>query len=1519
MLKFEAPDISPAAQQGTPIAIANKSFPYYEIADDRRFEHLVYSIYKIKIDNNAFLPFDGISIMTGVRDLGRDCVLYKSNKPYGVIQCKKYSNPYSKNELGLEIVKFMLYSMLDERIVHDYSDFTYYICTAKGLAADCIDFVTDFNTVVVNDPNLEKWINKCLDKPTLESLNINLDYELFKDFLSKITVKNISPQDLDIELSSPILSQIASLFFEVRTVTDNTKLEELKHLIKPPITKQQIIDSFQISSVSLHAEKNEFSSLTNSNIQRKETNDLYNWIITDNIKQEEHNNISLLVGAAGYGKTVVLKDLYDKCIQNDIAILGLKADKLYPQSLEDLQKSIDAPLPLIEFIQESKKHFTKIIILIDQIDALSQSMSSDRRFLNVFRSFIDNFSKDANVRIILSVRPYELNYDPSLKFYKNAKSFQLKPLSEKEVIQILKKAEINPDILSPKLLELLRIPNQLDVFLQIATDGTNRIQSISIHGLYLELWRQKVIELTQRTSKFQDSLSVKKLLYTIAKHMFDVQRISVSVLKYEDQHHELSYLESERLIKKEGKQIQFFHQSFYDFIFSKQLVENETDIIQYIKDEEQSIHIRSAVRMIFSYLRDYDPHQYIYYIQSLLDDSNILFHIKHVVFSLIVSFDRPTTDEIKLIKGVIKNDIHLELLFLEMAKGEVWFGVALDTGTLQIVKTILPDSSEDIVKYKQHVAFSFIQNQLTSYNLGEAWEFLATVPHKKSIQNILYSITDWSNPISYQLFESCEDFEEDDMSGYYHVIDNIAKQNEDYAISILTISLRKTSDKTKNSTDAYQEKEILKTLAVKCPQKIYPILLKCVISVIGQDNRYNHGLLIKDWVFHDVDLPYNDDNLGDDGFLYKLLAISLKRIALGDPFAYSVFFDGYKNSKYESILRLVLYSLQDNEQSYSNQIFELFKILTQSKIIEEDHGLEHELRTLIEKTLCYFTTTQTKHIINYIKTYKRLDEISHHTYGEPLKKHFHSNWGRGKYFWLKRLPKNLIKSDIELFKAMNELKRRHGDRTDKAKVRRPSVLIGCHSPIDSRAYQYMSKEQWISAFRKYDANREREFRSSRGGMHELASGFRDSILENPSNEKLEILKAIINDISIDITYVFHGIQAFAEKRKDIREVLTDLLKTAIARKEHKDLYYPVQIASKLIGHEIENPYLFAFLLIVSTDFNEKDYWIAEESNEKTSPTNGLVFSGLNKNYGVAIEAITHVKDPNYQDSVFDTIENILSSGPEDARAIIYSRLAYLMHLDIKKTNEIFAQYIAKEENIYVIASSLWSLQYLRKNGFGIIGSAYEKLIESNILGRDDAHSLFIILYGSYLYDIEGAKELLYQFIKRHKQFTIRGVSEILKNYYILPDSKGKNDDLLYYILREIHIDEEDDFTINFLHIDHINLTDIYPFLSGYIRSPLFVISEHFINYLSHQSTYEPLKAIELFDLAFDRHKGSFINKRLYRLDEAFIKFIVGAYDSLTSKNEEYVVYRGKLLQRFDHVLQDFRLRRSADKILEKLT
>ncbi len=79
LVKYENPEILNSRDK--PAAIANKGFPYNHLSDSRRFEELLYSIYKCEIENNELDAFDNITLMTGVRDKGRDCaLLIKKNK-----------------------------------------------------------------------------------------------------------------------------------------------------------------------------------------------------------------------------------------------------------------------------------------------------------------------------------------------------------------------------------------------------------------------------------------------------------------------------------------------------------------------------------------------------------------------------------------------------------------------------------------------------------------------------------------------------------------------------------------------------------------------------------------------------------------------------------------------------------------------------------------------------------------------------------------------------------------------------------------------------------------------------------------------------------------------------------------------------------------------------------------------------------------------------------------------------------------------------------------------------------------------------------------------------------------------------------------------------------------------------------------------------------------------------------------------------------------------------------------------
>ncbi len=225
MISYEQPEDI----KSDPVSYEGKSFPYNMVSDHRRFEELIYSIYKIKIVRSEFLPYDTISLMNGVRDQGRDCALIKDGKNYGLIQCKKYDKSLSKDMLGKEITKFVLYSLLDPTLIHDRSQFEYYIAISGGLANECSNFIDQFKHKIATEPKLDSLIKENLNFPTLAPLKINDPTFQVIDILSAIKVKKILPADLDSLLYEPAIAHITPLFFKVRTVTDNSHIIELKN------------------------------------------------------------------------------------------------------------------------------------------------------------------------------------------------------------------------------------------------------------------------------------------------------------------------------------------------------------------------------------------------------------------------------------------------------------------------------------------------------------------------------------------------------------------------------------------------------------------------------------------------------------------------------------------------------------------------------------------------------------------------------------------------------------------------------------------------------------------------------------------------------------------------------------------------------------------------------------------------------------------------------------------------------------------------------------------------------------------------------------------------------------------------------------------------------------------------------------------------------------------------------------------------------------------------------------------
>ncbi len=1522
-IQFYHPQIT--GDSAAPISIENKGFPYNQLADHRRFEELVYSIFVEKIGHNKFHHFDKISLMSGVQDKGRDCTLYTSSRFTGLIQCKKYKNSLSKDQFGKELIKFLLCSLIYDELKFDPTNFSYFIAASGGYANSCIDFINSYKLEIHQEKNLDSWIKPNLLENRFSEISFKNAKEYVIKILQNISIKEIAPQDLDSYLIRDH-QDLISLFFQIRSVPNFNEFkkvnEKLDHLTSKSLNREQIQEQLSWGSQSLKLENNEFDEIPDSHIARNETEELYQWIHHQQPieKAKINQNICILAGDAGMGKTVILKDLYEKLEGKSIPVLGLKADKLYVDSINDLQQRIGLSLPVIQFLDRCSKEFDQVVLIVDQLDALSQSMSSERKYLLVFKSLIDYFTHKPNIQIILSVRLKDLYYDPSLKSYRHIKNIQVSLLTVGQVIEQLSKIQITKEQLSAKLLELLRVPHHLNIFSRIAVKTTNFLGLDSIHDLYSELWQQQLINKPERLNLKPQK--IQKLLYKIVTYFFDNQITEVHQNHFENFSKELNYLESEHLIKCENNQIQLFHQTFYDFIFAKRFVEKKLDLLEYVLRQEQSLLIRSAIKMIINYLRDYNRRAYHLAMDTLLNDNRIYFHIKHLLISHIAFQEEPTDEEVGLLFMHIKNSVPLQILLFEMALSSQWFHIVLAKNRLSFFETPLEESiphEMDKAAFNRRFLRKTGLNYLSYFiNKGnsEAWEFVLTIDNQEIKQEVLFRIVDWSNANCYELFDQCLPM---DIANYWHqsVLANIAKERPELAWNHI---------KTKFLSDAYLEKayphdhSLITTLKL-LTERIPDILITELKAKIENDltrkpqDQEEDDILFQVNPYEHIDLEMKED-LNGKSFLYQLLGASIRNAAQQNLSIFQEFLENNRDSSLYPILQLVMYGLQGREAENKNTIYHLLLLFNKRNRLDYYGPPGVTFRKLLESAFPFFTKTQQYETLQIIENLKVASEA--YVFKRPEKSYYTKSWGQSKLALLKRIPLTSIRQNPHLYKEYQELHRKFPAFEDP--YSQGSMAGVVQRPLTARAYKHMTKKQWLSSFKKYNKERT-QFQSDylKGGLHEHSWGFREMVKNDPTEAKIKIIKKSIGDPEIDSSYPILGLSGLCDAEGDpliIRSLFKEILET----RNYSTHFLPcIRIAEYLIRKEKADQEIYDFLFATSR-ITPIDHQNRFRDSMERSAIHGLVTAGINSVHGSVAQAIAYSTNKEMESAVFEFVQHIFTTHNKATKAALLFRYAYLMHLNKEKAFNMYIKYMSEEEDVFVLASSLSSLSYLTNYKFGACVPILKKLVDSEKLGHEDTGVLTGILLREAIRKKEGPSSLIFELLSKNANARNATFYQIIKHYNEREDSKAYCNQLLLYALKNIKKGEHVKRHRYFFKMDHISLPDIYPFLKEYVNSTEFVPSDRFVSYLLQESHRDPKLAISLFQSSLEKKfdvRGS--EYFLYERNNLVTKFIVGAFHALNEMTPETKELRKKLLELLDVILQDMRYWQKNTKMLQELT
>ncbi|TWF39578.1 ATPase family protein associated with various cellular activities (AAA) [Chitinophaga polysaccharea] len=1503
--------------------IANKSFSYNDLADDRRFEELVYSLYKRRIEKGELPEFDTISLMQGVGEKGRDSVLLKQGRNRGVIQCKKHKNSLSKSDFGLEITKFALHRTQDEKLISDLDDFTYYIAVSTGFVQKCTEFIDQFSELIEEESDLNSWITQNINSfKRLSHLDPVLVRPKVLAILLKIKIRKIFPVDMDVMLSNDDSSDIIQNFFSVRVVTDNSAIQRFEEKFDGHFNKNldnnKLKAELQRGSSSLRFEKNVFADIPDSHIERIETEELLMWVKNDVVKDKEGRdlNICLLAGNAGIGKTTILKDLYDKLEREGIATLALKADKLYASNMSDLQQKIGLSIPVYDFIEQCKQQYSKTILIFDQIDALSQALSSNREYINTFKSLIDNYTHDENIRIIISIRTFDLHFDPSLNYYKGSKTIDVRSLSDDQVLSHLERLGVSKLQVSSRLIELLRIPNNLNVFSKIVAAGETDFGFTSLQSLYSALWKQKVSNISSLSNL--SGKDVKKVAFFMVKCMFEKQQITIGDHLLDDYNREVLYLESEHLITRDRQQVQFFHQTFYDYVFAKRFIEDGENLVEYIKQQDQSIHVRSAIKMILSYLRDFDPKSYFDVIKCLFEDNEICFHIKHLLMSILAYIDEPFEEEYRIVLNAISSSIELEILLVKHCRSTPWLIFLIRNNLLAYLEIAddMPWRKIDVralglqqrnERFKWFQVVNLIRYHIERDN-SVGWDFLMRVNDNYFIWEVLFRIDSWKDPRLHILLEKCKELEDKDPIVYQHILEQMSETAPHQALSRIRLEID-LDDELQESVSR-DEKKVLSILSEKIPEKMINFLTDVFVSYLG-DKPNDTKLFSLEWKFDKVN--WNSEQRSGIEYIYWLLGGCLRTAAGRSAPEFVLFLKRFGNSVHTFILRLLVYSLTTNEQVFHHEIYELFRHLHAFRNLRFERNFDREFRALLQLTFSMWGEQEQLYVINAVKYLIVQEEI------QLMKdrNHRYKIFGECKHALLQKFPQAVIDSDLKLRRDFLELNRKFGVDPDTILPLPHGGMV--RNPLKESAYKKMGAKQWLKSFKRYNKEREHsDYKRSdflKGGLYQHAQAFRNCIKENPNNVVVLVIAASIGDNSIHIDYIIMGLLGLTEANVE-RAIILPLFKRVV-KERTEELSGQERLLITVAGYLISGEVVDIEVLNLLISFAEREIEDTPRNIYNTEPSQKmkLLEEGVNSIPGAAIIALVHVVDKRYEDLLFSIVEKILETGGERKRACMYFKFAYLMNLNLERTCRVFVDHFNKEQSARVQVSALWSLSYISAHAFDKVKKAIGSITALAEISKDEQEDLFPILYRAYLYDESDSEDLLDTFIDKFPDVLNRMLYHVTENYLLFPNKSHR---ILLILMNKAALVQKEEARISLFNIDHIPIDEIEDVIRQFIDMPNFTFSNDLLDYLTEQCARSPFKCVELFNLCIERSLGQGQDMNFFRGQENAVKFVVAAFNTIKLNDMQSRTARNRLLTSLDTTLKDFRFGENVEAVLEEI-
>lgn len=406
--------------------------------------------------------------------------------------------------------------------------------------------------------------------------------------------------------------------------------------------------------------------------------------VTEEIRAKS-DAIVLVAGSAGVGKSAVLHQVVARLTVENWPILAMRIDRLEPFTTpSQLAAQLDltrSPVPTLGAAAGG----APCLLVIDQLDAVSLASGRLPLQLDPIEEMLRQTRAFPGMRVLLACRQYDLDNDHRLRTLVAsdgpATLRTVGSLDNEQIDTAIGAFGLAPARLTADQRTLIALPLHL-VLLSAIADQANALEFQSTSDLLDAFYERK--ERDCRLRKAPEKVRYAAVIEALAQAMSARQRLSAprSVLDTDDLGPDADVLASEHVLVRDGTQLAFFHEAFFDYAFARGWVADAQDLRGWLLAGEQELFRRAQVRQILVHLHGQDPERFRRDVRACLADDAIRFHIKDVVLGVLGSLTDPSSEDWRFVSDLRESDSRYAERLWAVLRNERWFCRADAEGAL---------------------------------------------------------------------------------------------------------------------------------------------------------------------------------------------------------------------------------------------------------------------------------------------------------------------------------------------------------------------------------------------------------------------------------------------------------------------------------------------------------------------------------------------------------------------------------------------------------------------------------------------------------------------------------------------------------------------------------------------------------------------------------------------------------------------------------------------------------------------